>query len=1129
MPTLPKDLRSKLEKAVIAARDEATEGARVALTALGVGDAKKPSHLDADGEALRRRLRARGRQAGDLLKPDDSQETEHLVQECAYEHWHRMLFARFLAENELLRHPEMGVAVSLEECEELARGEGLDLWELAASFAQHMLPEVFRQDNPVLHLRLPTEARNKLTAILGGLQTAVFTADDSLGWTYQFWQTKRKKEVNDSDVKIGADEISPVTQLFTEDYMVEFLLHNTLGAWWAGKLGPIEAASEEEARAKAALAERDGIDVTWTYLRFIQDEETKTWKPAAGSFEGWPEDTKNITFLDPCMGSGHFPVFALPILARLRIEEENLSSAEAVYAVLRDNIHGLELDPRCCQIGAFNLALTAWKLADHQPLPPLHIACCGIAPQAKLADWVSLAGDNDKLRRGMERLYKLFEQAPVLGSLINPRFGGGDLLEASFHELQPLLDQAMAREAEDDVAHEMAVTARGLVKAAEMLAGQFTLTITNVPYLGRTDQCSVLQEWSTLCSTHGSSELATTFIERLLQFGTKTNNTIAVVSPHEWWFLRTWKKFRLQLLTETTWRLGATLGEEAWESFGIRGPKATLLIIETQPAAPTNELGILDALPVPTIPEKIDVLRGGDVSWSTQEGQKKNPDYRITTDGVKEGKLLSEYAESLQGVSTADAPRFVVGFWEAGRSFDNLQPFQGSISLACEYGGRESALDFESLRREVMELGGAVRGRRGWGRTGVAIRQLRSLYSTVYSGDVFDTNVAVIVPRKSSHFLSIYAFCSSPLFTEEVRRIDKKKNVTNGTMVKVPFDLAHWQKVATEKYPNGLPKPHSDDPTQWLFNGHPKGSEQPLQVAVARLLGYRWPRQTGSSFPDCPALDSDGLEVFADEDGIVCLTPVRGEDNAADRLRELLRAALGSFDERQLIAAAGKKDSKSKSLELWLRDEFFDQHCDIFDKRPFIWHLWDGRKDGFHALVNYHQLTSPNGAGRRTLETLTYGYLGDWITRQTAAVSQGESGADDRLAAALELKGLLEKILAGDPPYDLFVRWKPLHEQAIGWAPDLNDGVRLNARPFLATDLSRGKKNTGLFRSKVNLKWTKDRGKEPERVKADFPWFWSWDETAQDFAGGSTFDGNRWNDLHYTTAFKQAARDRKKS
>jgi hypothetical protein len=181
------------------------------------------------------------------------------------------------------------------------------------------------------------------------------------------------------------------------------------------------------------------------------------------------------------MGSGHFPVFALPILVRLRIEEEGRSLLEAVDDVLRDNIHGLELDPRCCQIGAFNLALTAWKIAGYQPLPPLHIACCGLAPRAKLSDWVSLAGDNDQLVRGMERLYRLFEQAPMLGSLINPRIDG-DLLEAGFHQLQPLMEHAIAKEGNDDLTHEMAVTARGLAKAAEILASQFTLVATNVPF-----------------------------------------------------------------------------------------------------------------------------------------------------------------------------------------------------------------------------------------------------------------------------------------------------------------------------------------------------------------------------------------------------------------------------------------------------------------------------------------------------------------------------------------------------------------------------------------------------------------------------------------------------------------------
>ena len=74
-------------------------------------------------------------------------------------------------------------------------------------------------------------------------------------------------------------------------------------------------------------------------------------------------------------------------------------------------------------------------------------------------------------------------------------------------------------------------------------------------------------------------------------------------------------------------------------------------------------------------------------------------------------------------------------------------------------------------------------------------------------------------------------------------QIDQSLKVTNASLVKVPFDLEYWTKVAEEKYSDGLPKPYSDDPTQWIFHGHPAQSEAPLQVAVARMLGYRWPAE----------------------------------------------------------------------------------------------------------------------------------------------------------------------------------------------------------------------------------------------------------------------------------------------
>jgi hypothetical protein len=155
----------------------------------------------------------------------------------------------------------------------------------------------------------------------------------------------------------------------------------------------------------------------------------------------------------------------------------------------------------------------------------------------------------------------------------------------------------------------------------------------------------------------------------------------------------------------------------------------------------------------------------------------------------------------------------------------------------------------------------------------------------------------------------------------------------------------------------------------------------------------------------------------------------------------------------------------------------------VFKNRPFVWHVWDGRKDGFSALVNYHRLDGG------TLRRLAYTYLGDWIERQEAADREGLAGAEARLLAARDLQRRLALILEGERPYDIFVRWKSLSEQPLGWDPDLNDGVRLNVRPFV---------EAGVLRAKVNVNWNKDRGK-------------------------NTDGSERHNDLHFTLAEKRAA------
>lgn len=1147
MPALASALRKTLETTVVKARDLAERGARDALTGLAV-EAKEPFGSMGDEERrLRNRLRARGRQLGDQRDAQKgTQSIERLVREVAYEHWHRMLFARFLAENQLLIEPSSGVAVSLAECEELAAEAGTDLWELAASYAQGMLPEIFRTDDPVLALRLPLEIRQQLQALVAGLDAEIFTASDSLGWTYQFWQTKRKKEVNDSGVKIGADELSPVTQLFTEDYMVDFLLDNTLGAWHAGKVlaaNPELASTvqtEDDLRQVVALP-----GCPWSYLRFVKSDDG-TWTPAAGTFEGWPRTAAELKCLDPCMGSGHFVVAMFERLVALRQAEGEPMEAAAVAAVIEGNLFGLEIDPRCTQIAAFNLALAAWRRIGHCKLPAMNLACSGLAPNTREADWLAMAGDNERLRNGMERLYRLFQKASVLGSLINPRAAEGDLLVAAFHELQPLLEQALAEESQDETEYEMAVTARGLAKAAEILADQFTLVATNVPYLGKGDQVLILQDYVSTVFPEGKADLATCFVERAMQF-LSTGNA-ALVTPQNWLFLGSYKQLRKRLLQERAWKAVARLGEKGFQSSQAAGAFAALSIISAIKPADSEVIAGLDASE-PTDPvAKAELLRKEDLLFTFQSEQLANPDSIFSLSRIDRTALMGKIGGCYQGISTGDAPRATLFFWELNSLVNQWKPFQTPSETTQLYSGRSSVVNWRLLNGGFESA--AIRGQEAWGKRGIAIGQMRSLPATLYEGSLFSNSTPVIVPHEPAHLAALWLYCQSPHLCADLRKLNPKISVDNGYVSKVPFDLASWQNLAADKYPDGLPKPFSSDPSQWLFHGHPAGADHPLHVAVARLLGYQWPRQTGSDFPDCPALGQDGLESLADQDGIVCLSPVRGEAAAADRLRSLLAAALddewSNAKERELLletAVANDVKKAAANLGDWLRQSFFAEHCKLFQSRPFIWQVWDGNPNGFNALVNYHKLAAPNGQGRKTLELLTYTYLGrDWIDRQKQDQADGVDGADDRLAAALDLQGQLKKILEGEPPYDIFVRWKPLYQQSIGWDPDINDGVRLNIRPFLKASLRKGgRKGAGILRWKpFDIKRKADRGSEPMRSKEEFPWFWGWDETnhvhAIDFGApipgappvGANFDGNRWNDLHYSRAAKEAARAKKR-
>ena len=1203
MPALERPLRALLENTVKRAREVAEKAAISALAQIGVSQASPDAFLTAEQKELRNKLRAHGRSLGDVRAESGTQSCDILQEEVAYQFWHRMIFARFLAENNLLMVDVGGtyVPVTLDDCNELAESEGAENgWELAARYAARMLPQIFPVDSPIFGLRLSPEALHELESLLSALPAEVFIATDSLGWIYQYWQSKRKDDINKSEVKIGARELPAVTQLFTEPYMVQFLLDNHLGAMWANQcLTPEDVQnpqSEDELRQKAAI---DGVPLT--YLRFpplhsgegSQGGEVSLPLSTVERGQGG-EVLKHFTLLDPCCGSGHFLVAALHYLVPMRMALEHLSARDAVDAVLRDNIHGLELDDRCVKIAAFALALAAWTYPEaggYRELPRLNIACSGRSPAASRDEWRALGKSKTQYLFGW--LYDAFQKAPTLGSLIDPQ-KFKDAVYVDWNAFTTDLDEALARET-DDNAHEMAISARGLAFAARLLTQKYDAIYTNVPYLSAGKQDEVLRKFCAEKYPDAKGDIANVFLERCLEL-CKPGGTANVVMPQNWLFLKSYKKEREKLLKNYTFNLIAKLGDGAFQtpmwSFNVQlisitnqrpvvadglfnlTPPAPLPTVgrgEGEPAVrlagERGEVKGLDVSAFNTPQDKANALRTQPIQLANQAKQLQNPDARITLEDGEDIELLNVKCECFAGILNGDTPRFIKQYWEVTDYLD-LWSFQqttvdeniyfGGLSQIIYYDFKEGHLREDATIRRVRLHNSDERGNQAWNKWGIGISQMRILPASLYIGNTFDSNIAVIYPKNQELVPALWCYCSSPEYNENVRKIDQKLNVTNATLVKVPFDLARWQKVAEEKYPHGLPKPFSDDPTQWIFHGHPCASvvwnddkkwtdigplrtdSSVLQVAVARLLGYRWPGETSpltsashtagtpsplptvgrgkGEFPTPQGKISPPLSTvergpgcvvevcdesrqilqklsqfddLVDDDGIVCIPAVHGEQPAADRLLRVLTRAYGDqWTHATLEILLTNSDSEGKTLESWLRDGFFKQHCAMFGHRPFIWQIWDGTKDGFSVLINYHKFT------RKALESLIYTYLGDWIAQQQRQVEVKTPGAQNRLDAAVMLQNRLKLILVGDAPYDIFVRWKPLSKQPIGWNPDLNDGVRLNIRPFM-TGPDIKKAGAGILRDKTNIKWDKDRGKDVESS----PWY-------------ELFHGDRINDHH---------------
>ncbi|PDW00255.1 BREX-1 system adenine-specific DNA-methyltransferase PglX [Candidatus Chloroploca asiatica] len=588
------------------------------------------------------------------------------------------------------------------------------------------LPGLFDPRDPAAALRPSVAALLRCVALVGGAPQgytieeadAAFADPDAIGWCYQFYQEAAKARVY---VKLGSggkaatrSEIAAATQLFTEPYMVQWLLQNSLGR------------SYHEAYPDAQLP------ATWAY--FIGNRPEGQEPPAH------PRPLESLDLIDPCCGSGHFLREAFDMFAAMYRERYPDMSATAIAdRILERHLHGIDLDPRAAQLAALTLYLRAWEFVRaeskkrigqrlstivYRP-PTLNIASTptGLSTGALQRHLRRHPGDR-VLKPLLEGVFAALEQADILGSLLRPAehvdaaikalqqphtiqmdFDADDatlrrtvtaLANSDPSELKKqLLDRvahSFAAEAgDDDVAARLfGREAEGGVRLLQLLDRTYAVVVTNPPYMGSKNMETPLKKYVEQHYKAGKRDLYAAFIMRCLEL-CRLNGRVAMVTQQSWMFMKSYVELRGQyqetvlsknekhftgLLKSTGIECLVHLGSHAFEEISGEVVNTVLFTFVNRYATANHHLLTVRLVSINSHTEKalalLDASKDIGISEFKQNDFLNIPEsplvYWISQRFaalLRSAATVRSIAEVRKGFMTGRNDQFVVFFWEA--------------------------------------------------------------------------------------------------------------------------------------------------------------------------------------------------------------------------------------------------------------------------------------------------------------------------------------------------------------------------------------------------------------------------------------------------------------------------------
>ncbi len=915
-----------------------------------------------------------------------------------------------------------------------------------------------------------------------------------IGWLYQYYSSEKKDAVFEAmkkNVKVSKENIAAATQLFTPDWIVRYMVENSLGRLW------VDGHADTSARSE------------WKYFLDEAEQTSEVQAQLAEIRQGRKDLTpEQIRFIDPCMGSGHILVYAFDVLMQIYISF-GYTERDAAQNIVRNNLWGLDLDKRAYQLAYFAVMMKA-RQYDRRFLTR------GIKPN--LSHFQDLPVVNySMLDEPIKSFVQQFENADNYGSLISVQ--ADDAIDKAFDEFEGMLDLSYSH-----MEH--------LMQVYKILSQKYDVVCTNPPYMGNGGMNATLSDFVKKHYPDSKSDLSTCFMEKCENL-TIANGYYAMINIPVWMFLASYEKLRHNIVLKNTYLNMLHFGRGVFgsdfgtTSFVISKEKINGYIASYRRLF--EKQGAVDS-----VEQKEKWFFEGMGQYNADQSQfSKIPGtplaYWVSENFVStfENNTIEKIADAKKGLSTGDNNRFLrlwyeIQFDKCCLSTDEYKPQYKwyPINKGGEfrkwYGNNDYLINWDNDGSEIKAFSGSViRNPSYYFRESITWTMLSSsCFGVRYSkkGKIFEgAGPSLFTNNDIYYILALLCSCVGNYY---IRTFNPTININIGDICNVPFIKNDKSEnvEAIAKQNIQLSKEDWDSfETSWDFRKHPFI----CGVRTIKEAYEQWKLECDKRFKKLKANEEELNRIFIEIYGLQKeLTPEVNDDDVTVRSAELqcdvksfISYAVGcmfgrySLDTEGLAYAGGKWDeSKYKSFSAdkdniipicdneyfdddltglfvqfvktvfgedtleenlkfiadalggkgnprtvirnYFLNGFYADHCKTYQKRPIYWLFDSGKKNGFKALIYMHRYQPDTIARLRT------DYVHEQQSRYRTAIADIEkriSGASG--SEAVKLTKELEKLTSQAD--ELITYEEMIHHLADQMIKiDLDDGVKHNYEIF---------------------------------------------------------------------------------